>query len=214
MVVSLTHAVGIVTNVEAAMIRAPWSSCPGAIARLQETFTGALLKEVARRGEKATNCTHLHDLTLFAAAYAEEIVSTAYDIFVTDPVLGVVHAVLRRDGATVLDWTLVDQRLTTPRALAGRRLTEIGDWILACDPATREAARLLRWATIMALGRQMDIPAGSPATMFPLGACYTFQPARAETAFRASTAWIDFSQSDNGPMAEHSEQFATQRKNH
>ena len=165
------------------------------------------LADVARRGEKTTNCTHLHDLTLFAAARAGDAVATAYDIVVTDPVEGMVHAVLRRDGAIVLDWTIIDHRLTMPPALAGRRLTELGDWIATCDRATREAARLLRWAAIMALGRQMDIPADSPATMFPLGACYTFQPERSGTALRTPGAWVDFSESINGPMLDRGTRF-------
>jgi hypothetical protein len=60
MVVTLAHEGGVVTAVESDMIRAPWTGCPGAMQRVQDTFTGTALTDVARRGEKTTNCTHLH----------------------------------------------------------------------------------------------------------------------------------------------------------
>lgn len=56
----------------------------------------------------AARSTHLHHLTLFADAHAGTAVPTAYDIAVSDPIVGMVSAVLRRNGIVVLDWTLID----------------------------------------------------------------------------------------------------------
>lgn len=208
MVVSLVHADGVIVQVVADMKRWPWSSCPGAVERLSRTFTGVALADAARRGEKTANCTHLHDLALFAAAHAGDADAVAYDIHVSDIVETTSHAVLCRDGVMLLAWTLVDHRFTVPPDLAGRRLTEMGDWIATLDPNAREAARVLRWAAIMAFGRTMDIPGGSSAAQFPTGACYTFQPDKAATATRSPAAWIDFSESDAAPLNDRSRLFA------
>jgi Protein of unknown function (DUF2889) len=211
MAVSLLHCEGIILDVAADMKRWPWSSCPGALERLSDTFTGVALKDVARRGEKTANCTHLYDLAVFAAAHAHDSDVATYDVHVFDPVDGISHAELRRGGVMLLEWILADHRFTMPLCLAGRRLTEIGDWIATLDPSMREAARVLRWTAIMAFGRTMDIPDGSSAAQFPTGACYTFQPDKAATAIRLPGAWVDFSDSSAGPMGDRSDRFTEKR---
>ena len=207
MVVRLHHEDGVVTRVESEMKRSPWTTCEGAMARLEETFTGVPLADIARRGEKNTNCTHLHDLALFAGAHAKAEEPVAYDVFVSDVDGGRREARLSRNGAIVLDWALQDGRIVTPADLAGRKLTELGDWIAAQERAIAEAGRILRWAAIVGGGRAMDIPAGIPATVFPIGACYTFQPEQARIGTRKAGADIDFSQPGMEPMADRSESF-------
>lgn len=106
MVVTLAHDGRFVTGVEAEMKRARWSGCPGAMLRLQETFTDVALADVARRGEKSTNCTNLHDLAEFAAAHADGNATVAYDIHcsITDDgtLTGRRTARLVRNGACLL----------------------------------------------------------------------------------------------------------------
>lgn len=207
MVVRLHHQHGVVTRVESAMKRSPWTTCEGAMARLEETFSGVALADVVRRGEKSTNCTHLHDLAVFAAAHADEEQPVAYDIFVSDVTDGRREALLLLDGKPVLGWALQDVRIVAPAELAGRKLTELGDWIAAQDSAGAEAGRILRWAAIVGNGRAMDISAGVPATVFPAGTCYTFQPEQARISTRKPGADIDFSQPGMEPMADRSESF-------
>src|ERR1700741_776088 len=67
---------------EPVMDRAPWTTCPGAIAILKQTFTGVALNAFAQRGEKRANCTHLHDLAVLAAAHAFDKHALVYDILV------------------------------------------------------------------------------------------------------------------------------------
>jgi hypothetical protein len=208
MVVTLRHADGIVTAVASAMKRAPWTGCPGAMAQLRQTFEGHPLAGFARRGEKTRNCTHLHDLALFAAAHADEAAPIAYDIHVTDPIDGARAARLDRDGATLLHWTLEGDRFTAPAALAGRRMGELGDWIAAQDRATAEAGRILRWASMIAQGRGMAMPAGMPATAWPLGSCFHFQPEQARDSTRLPGADVDFSAPGRAPLADRSAAFA------
>lgn len=208
MVVTLAHADGVVTAVDSQMKRAPWTGCPGAMAQLRETFLGQPLAGFARRGEKTRNCTHLHDLALFAAAHAAAAGPVAYDMHVTDPVAGRREARLDRDGAAVFRWVLENDRFVSPDTLAGRGLYELNDWIAGLDRDTAEAARILRWAAIVALGRGMDMPAGMPATEWPLGSCYNFQPGRADTSTRVPGADIDWSVPGREPMADRAAAFA------
>ena len=208
MIVSLRHRDGIIVEVASTMPRSPWTLCPGAMAQLTETFAGVALADVARRGEKPRNCTHLHDLTLFAAAHAGGTAPVAYDILVTDPVAGERRARLQRDGAVVLDWMLADDRILAPAPLAGLTLRDMGGWIAGLDAAGAEAARILRWAAILAYGRSMDIPAGIAATTFPGGSCYNFQPERAAASTRRPGADVDFSAPGRQPLADRAAVFA------
>ncbi len=212
MVVSLAHQGGIVTAVESEMKRAPWTGCSGAMQRVQDTFTGVALADVAKRGEKTTNCTHLHDLAVFAAAHADEPGTVAYDMHcsVTDDGTPQDRRTARlwRDGTCVLDWVLDGTTFVQPDSLAGSTLDDLGALIATQDKAGAEAIRILRWAAIVAQGRMMDIPAQIPATSFPLGSCHNFQPERAASSFRKVGADVDFSRDDMEPMADRSYAFS------
>jgi hypothetical protein len=208
MVVTLRHRDGVVREVTSRMKRAPWTGCPGAMEQLRRTFEGQPLAGFARRGEKTQNCTHLHDLALFAAGHADEAAPIAYDIHVTDPADGTRDARLDRDGAPLLRWVLEGDRFLAPADLAGRRMGELGDWIAAQDKATAEAGRILRWASIIAMGRAMDMPAGMSATAWPMGSCFQFQPDVARDSTRLPGADVDFSAPGMAPMADRATAFA------
>ena len=207
MVVMLRHRDGIIVETASEMKRAPWTLCPGAMAQSAETFTGVAVADVARRGAKTQNCTHLHDLALFAAAHANDMSRIAYDILVTDPVGGERRARLIRDGATMLDWRLAGDRFLAPPALTGLTLRDLGGWIAGLHHADAEAARILRWAAILAYGRGMDIPAGISATAFPAGSCYNFQAERAPGSTRRPGADVDFTAPGAEPLADRARLF-------
>lgn len=189
------------TKVEAAMQRAPWTTCPGAVARLEQTFTGVPLEGFATRGEKRTNCTHLHDLAVLAAAHAADHDSLIYDILVSDPIEGRRQTELRRDGRRVLGWVEVDGRIIEPEALAGVSFERMRPWMDSLDGAGQEAARLLRWGTILAHGRTIPWERQSDSSRLPVGNCYTFQPDRITQAKRIGVI-RDFSQGAR-PLEEH-----------
>jgi hypothetical protein len=211
MVVTLLHADGVVTGVESEMKRSPWTGCPGAMERVRDTFTGVTLAGAARRGEKTANCTHLYDLALFAAAHAEDAAPIAYEIHASDTHdrirEGARTARLWRDGVLLFDWTLEGMTLTAPAEVAGRTLFELGGFVASLDPAMAEAARVLRWATIVGHGRGMDIPADLPATSFATGSCYNFQPERADASTRRPGADVDLSAAGMEPMADRTAAF-------
>jgi Protein of unknown function (DUF2889) len=188
-------------RVEALMQRAPWSTCPGAVAVLEQTFSGVPLAGFAARGEKKTNCTHLHDLAVLAAAHAFDGEPLVYDILVSDPIEGRREALLRRDGLAVLGWAHVKGRIVEPTELAGVSLEQMRPWIDSLDPTRQEFARLLRWGTILAAGRTIAWERQSDSARLPVGNCYTFQPQRLSQAKRIG-AIRDFSQGPQ-PLEEH-----------
>jgi hypothetical protein len=199
MQLTLRHDGRRITAVEPQMIRAPWTTCPGAEDQLRQTFTGVELSACVARGGKTANCTHLYDLALLAAAHAHDAQPLVYDILVSDPVDGRSRAELRRNGETRLAWTLSAFKLVEPQELAGSALNELRDWIDSLDTEGQEAARLLRWGSILAHGRTLSMDRQSDARRLPSGSCYTFQPQRAAQAQRI-VAVRDFSTGGAQPL--------------
>jgi len=200
MAVTLHHDGRAATAVEPVMDRAPWSTCPGAVAVLEQTFVGIALAEFASRGNKRANCTHLHDLAVLAAAHAFDTAPTVFDILVSDPIEGRSAAELRRDHIPVLDWSVVKGRIIAPAPLAGLELDNMRGWIESLDPETQEAARLLRWGTMVAHGR--TLPAGwasGTGNMASRSRCFTFQPHKVGEAKHVG-AIRDFSRGTIRPL--------------
>ena len=165
------------------MPRAPWSTCPGASEQLANTFDGYELSGFARRGEKKTNCTHLHDLAVLAAAHALDTECSLFDIFIDDPVDDFRHAEIWLNGEQRLSWVESRMTVTAPAEIAGINLFALGEWIASLDETLAELARLLRWANVIANGRQIPIDQQSDALKMPPN-CFSFQPERAAVAKR------------------------------
>lgn len=197
--VILRHADGVATGVEAEMVRAPWTTCPGAQARLAQTFTGVPLAQFAgRNGDKPTNCTHLHDLATLAAAHAGDSGPLVYDILAEDPVDGRRRIELRRDGEPAMCWVEQDGRLVEPPEAAGLTLLQLRPYIDGLDARRREEARVLRWGAIVAHGRAIPLADQSDATKMP-PTCFTFQPENKVVAVRVGEI-RDFSQGGEAPL--------------
>lgn len=195
MAVTLRHDGTTIAAVAPDMDRVPWTTCPGAMMTLRQTFEGVALAEAARRGDKPANCTHLYDLALLASAHANDGDQTAYDIAVSDPVDGLWHAEIRRDGKVVLALSHRDDVVITPEDIAGTSLFKLRSWIDALPEHQREAARLLQWGTILAHGRVIPMERQSDASRMPPN-CYTFQEDMKKTARRVGRV-LDFGQ---GPL--------------
>ena len=196
--VILRHQAGRVTAIEPTFSRAPWTTCPGAVEKLIDTFTGLPLVEVTARREKKQNCTHFHDLAVLAAAHAGEPGEFTYDIIATDPVDGLRNIELRRNGEMVHAWQEQDRVLTAPPEIAGQTLLSLRDWIGGLYGIVQESARLLQWSAIVATGRTMPMEQQSDATAMPPN-CYTFQPVRAAEA-RLLGVRRDFSDGSAVPL--------------
>jgi hypothetical protein len=202
MQVIVRHDGKIAGTIEPHISRAPWTTCPGAQAQLEQTFTGIALDAFATRGEKKTNCTHLHDLAVLAAAHAKDDNPLIYDVLVSDPIEGMRRAELRRNGTTVFSWVLLNDLIVQPAELVGLTLDKLRPWIDSLDPALQEAARVLRWGTMIAHGRSIPMEKQSNARQMPIGGCYTFQ-ARRVTEARRVGAIRDFSHGAAQPLDKH-----------
>jgi hypothetical protein len=200
MSVTVRHSDGIATAIEPTIERAPWSTCPGALVQLRRTFVGVALGAFAARGAKRSNCTHLHDLALLAAAHVHEAAPLTYDILISDPIDNRRQAELRRDGVPVLAWLEVAGKIAEPAEIQGRTLSELGPWIVSLTPTLREAARLLRWACMVASGRTIPLEQQSDVSRMPVGNCYTFQPEVSGQARRIGLI-RDFSRGELRPLA-------------
>ena len=64
-----------------------------------------------------------------AAVHALDDAPLVYDVFVSDPVEGVRHARLYRNGEDVLGWSDANYRVIAPAELAGMKLNEMRAWI-------------------------------------------------------------------------------------
>lgn len=200
MVVTLHHDGTRVTQVDADLRRAPWTTCPGASARLVETFTGVALADVAARGEKQTNCTHLHDLAVLAAAHAHDSGPSQIDIYVSDrDADGLNIAELRRNGEVAMRWDIRGFDMAGPAEIAGMPLMKLRPWIESLSPADKEAAKLLQWGAIVAHGRARPLAEQSDASKMP-PSCFTFQPDNAAKAVRVGEI-VDFSAGGREPLA-------------
>ncbi len=206
MAVTVHHDGERAVTVEPVLRRVPWTTCGGATAVLQATFSGLPLVEFAGAGGRKANCTHLHDLAQLAAAHAFDDTRSVYDILVSDPLEGRRRAELRLDGRPILAWELASFEIVEPAELAGVSLWQMQGWINALDPAAAEAARLLRWGSILANGRVIPVERQSDASRMPPN-CYTFQPERAAVARRVGEI-CDFSSVGTAPPLEGYEAFA------
>ena len=192
MAVAIAHERGIATAVTAVAERVPWTTCPGAKLALTRSFTGRPLAGFGDVGERERNCTHLHDLALLAAMHAADATATTIDILVSDAIDGIKCAELRRNGAVAMRWRLDGAGIVAPAIIAGRGLRDLGDWIAGLDEDEKEAARLLRWGTLLSSGRTVVVE--KDTKHLPQGKCYTFQPDQFAIAERRDP-FLDFSAS-------------------
>jgi hypothetical protein len=199
MVVTVHHANGIATAIEADLLRAPWTTCPGSPAKAIATFTGVALAEFTARGEKTANCTHLHDLAVLAATHAGDRAATVIDILVSDQVGGKNRAELRRNGETLLRWVIEGGfTLVEPAQFGGVHLMKIKPLLEASDAEGQEWIKLLRWGAIVAHGRAIPMSAQDDASRMPPN-CFTFQPERKGEAKRVGVI-KDFSTGGAAPL--------------
>lgn len=196
--VTIRHDGQRATSVEGEVMRAPWTTCPAAGMQLKKTYEGVALSDFLARGDKQSNCTHLHDLALLGAAHAFDAQPPSYEVLVSDPIEGRRHAEIRRNGQRVLGWIESGMRLVEPAELAGMTLDKLRPWIDSLTADQQEAARLLRWANMMANGRQIPMEQQSDASRMPSN-CYTFQPGRKEVAKRVGPI-RDFSRQTAQPL--------------
>ena len=190
---AVKHTGGQITDVQAETPRYPWTTCPGAAEPLRELVGTPLsprMRGPAEHTRARSQCTHLFDAACIAIARAGRAAGdVTYRIAIPDRVEGRTRATLERDGVLRLDWTLMGYNIESPAPFAGRSvLRGFAGWVEdTFDAEQAEAILILQRASVISLGREIDIEAISRADLgkkIPMGACYTYQPGRAEQGFR------------------------------
>ena len=191
--VSLDHDGTTITAVETRAPRFPWTTCPGAGVFLGERMTGVALADAARTDNQRDHCTHVYDLFVIAARHALDTEPLTYDIRVSDPSETGRLAEIDRDGETVLRWTFDDQTDVSQALRGDRRAFDA--WTRKLPHPLQEAGLLLRRGVMVSGTRFFDFPVGSAAAgvRHMIGACFTYQAERAETALRVADTIRDFS---------------------
>lgn len=186
--VRLDHDGKHITGVDGAMIRVPWTACPGATAELQ-ALVGRPLDAMPDRidgAERREQCTHLLDLVLLLAPLAlkgEASRTYAADVGRSS---GRRFAQLKRDGATVERWQLEDQRIVDHPLLGEVEVPDLPRRLRTLTPPPAadmvEAMLVLRRAVHVAPRDAADFETPAGATPLDYGApptCYSYQTRRA-----------------------------------
>jgi hypothetical protein len=180
-----------VTAVTGEAVRFPWTTCPGAIAKLDELIGTPLVPTADDPGPKprmAEHCTHLFDIAKFAIAQSARAISglparRQYDIAIPDPVGGFTEGDVSRDGTHLFHWKVENRIVVAPPAFAGHQLAGRAEWPVGsiADADALEAALMLRRALVIFRGRMSQYPEVTSADQVPggFGSCFTYQPENA-----------------------------------
>jgi hypothetical protein len=202
----LRHDGERVTGVESAAPRTPWLTCSGAVGEL-ERLRGLRLAEIRALpfAARAEHCLHLFDLALLAAAHAgERDFRRLYRIEVDHSDPARIAARMTCDGEEVLAWEIDDLRIRGS-AFDGLSLAELPGRLADLAPDAREAALVLRRASMISFVRTLDLDA-FPDTWTsnpdPRPSCYAKQPRRRAQGTRNYGASRDFWGTDAWPLAD------------
>ena len=216
--VELRHDGQRVLAVEGHAGRFPRDSCPGALGILQELVGTPLDVRSTALGQHTNmrlHCTHLYDLLGLAIAHAAAgREHRRYDARVPDrqnrnpdpdglDVGGTTRPELWRDGEPVMHWDVEGDLVTGPARYAGVSLGRgFREWTESLDVDEAEAAHVLRRATLIAMGRLInlqELPAD--ATQWTVGVCHSFQPDIYKHSSRIPESVRDFTDDPRGPLA-------------
>jgi len=192
-IVTVRHDGQVVTDVQAQGLRTPWSLCAQA-AELLPQLVGVPLRERTLLQlpsvDSKQQCTHQFDMAVLALSHALRSGQREYLLTVTDPQDKQQQAQLWRDGQLLLNWQLHRTAITSNDVFNGQDLRGLMPWAEAqLDNDKLEALYVLRRAVMVSGGRiaklspfQNQLKNAGQAMVRMAGACYVFQPGRAEQA--------------------------------
>ena len=216
--IEMRHDGDQVIAVQGQTIRFPRDTCPGALGILQEAVGMPLNKRSTVLGQRTNmrmHCTHLFDLLGLAIAHAAcGREHRRYDAVVPDreqlDISSAASAVSRlggytrpelyRDGKLVMVWEMLGNDITGPQEYAGLSLGRgFRQWTESRAVDEAEAAHILRRATLIALGRLIDLQAMPPEDVKATeGVCYSFQPDIARHSSYTINSSRDYSENPEG----------------
>lgn len=205
MICTVSHDGRQITGIEADFRRYTLPLCPGASEPLKALVGMPLAtgtSEFFANGRARQNCTHMLDLAWLAIRHAtrdERVGEWNYEIEIPDALTGPQRGTLRRNGVTVQDWTVENNRIVTPDALAGQSLGGgFTRWLTTQSGLSDlgvEEALVLHKGFFMVGARRFGVPEGELDDGFRkavTGACFGYAPERIEHAFGLSGMERDF----------------------
>lgn len=190
-VVELGHDGKHITSVASTAHRTPWSICPQAERRLQDFVGQPLRSRIAVKLDEIDGkqqCTHQYDLVMVALSQALRPGRREYVTRVSGRMHEYRHSELWLDDEKVLDWHLRGTVIDSDDAFDQRDLRNILSWAEeSLDDATLEALYVKRRAVMVAASKGVNLDLISDAGQImsrQAGACFVFQPERADGAKR------------------------------
>ncbi len=190
-VIELGHDGQRITAVTSTAHRTPWSVCPQAERRLQDFVGQPLRTRIAVKLDEIDGkqqCTHQYDLAMVALSQALRPGRREYVTRVSGGMHEYRHAQLWLDGNQVLEWHLRGTEIDSADAFDQRDLRNILPWADEhLDDATLEALYVQRRAVMVAASKGVNLDLISHAGVImsrQAGACFAFQPERADGAMR------------------------------
>lgn len=217
--IELRHDGDRVLAVEGHAQRFPRNTCPGAIGILQEVVGMPLHERCTALGQYTNmrwHCTHMYDLLGLAIAHAASgRQHRRYDAMVPDRtaveetgdglnISGRTRPQLYCDGEEVMHWEVEGDDIIGPAAYAGVSLGRgFRQWTETLDVDESEAAHVLRRATLISLGRLIDLQDLSEEALKSTEAvCHSFQPEIMQGSGRMTGTTRDFTHDQAGPLAD------------
>lgn len=190
-ILELGHDGERITSVASTARRTPWTLCPEAERQLQ-MFVGQPLRQriavTLPEIDSKQQCTHQYDLLMVALSQALRPGRREYIAKVVGAMHEHRHAELWLDGEKLLDWRLRGTLIESDDTCNQRDLRNIMPWADEhLDDRTLEALFVQRRAVMVAASKGFNldlIPNAGVAMRARAGACFVFQPERAESALR------------------------------
>ena len=190
-VLQLGHDGERITSVASTARRTPWTLCPEAERQLQ-AFVGQPLRQRIAINlpdiDSKQQCTHQYDLLMVALSQALLPGRREYVAKVRGAMHEYRHAELWLDDEKLLDWRLRGTVIDSADQCNQQDLRSIMPWADGhLDDQMLEALFVQRRAVMVAASKGLDldrIPNAGVAMRARAGACFVFQPERAEQAVR------------------------------
>lgn len=182
----LHHDGFVVTAVDVAADRTPWTTCPDG-ARAIASIVGTALVEVGDVrswiGSRSVQCVHTTDLAVVAAAAAVRGVDRDHEMRMSG--IGAPERTITMwiDGQEWATWVIdaigvVDDERSGHFAGMPLDARSFSTWIADLTTDDREAAAIMRRAASVGQGRGLDMDAWTDATQGgnPIDSCHTYRP--------------------------------------
>lgn len=191
--VSVEFAEGRVTDLRAVAVRYPWSTCFDAARAIAAFVGGPLIERPTQLGAllpMASHCTHVFELAALAIAHAAaRRPDRLYEarVFRAAPPgpeqTSALRASLELNGAPMLEWRVLADRIDDADMPGGRSLTDgFRAWTEGLPAEAAELAFVLRRAAWLAKGDRAYAALQVAAETGAGPVCYTYQPERRSIA--------------------------------